>query len=480
MLTKVEGLQLSDEHAMWLEEVRKIPSEIAVEMGIRSSGKRIVFEYDGFRKFRTPDKMFWIEPTGAALRLWNEQCLTDECSPETPLVITEGEFDACSWVTAGATHVVSVPNGGSGKPGEGDIVPSEDRQFAYLWDGNKLRDGFEKFKKIIVATDNDQAGLILRDEIAVRLGRTRCWYVTYPPGCKDANDVLVKYGADRLTDVMADAKPIVPNRLVPFSEIPRRANRVQYSSGWAGLDDHLRLQIPELMVVTGSPNSGKSTWTLNYVCNLARVHGIKSAILQFEDDVDRNREDIERYVNAWSRAGNGERGIVDPHTWQDRMFRTIAPDEENDTYNMQWIEASIEEAALRHDCKVVLIDPFNEIEHLWKVNESETQYTNNCLREIKKLCRRRQVAVIIVTHPTKSAGLSKPIEEWSLADVAGSAAWNNKADHGVVIWRESLQARETYVKVAKSKSFRTMGVPGTVVMEYDANTSTFRYVRKGQ
>ena len=65
---------------------------------------------------------------------------------------------------------------------------------------------------------------MLREELAIRLGRDRCWYVTYPQGCKDANDVLQRFGEERgveiLTDMIADARPMVPSRLVKFSEIP--------------------------------------------------------------------------------------------------------------------------------------------------------------------------------------------------------------------------------------------------------------------
>jgi twinkle protein len=479
--------ELSQDHAIWLEDQRSIPRGIALEHGVVSSGRNLAFEFrrNGvlqYRKVRIekPDgKSFMRDRQNAPSCLWNEDCLNEPCGPEVPLIITEGEFDALSWITAGATHVVSVPDGAQlAKRGDGQVVVEEDSAFKYLWDGPRLKRPLEAFTKIVLSVDADEKGAILRDELAVRLGRAKCWFVKYPDGCKDANDVLVKFGADALMNMLDDAKPIVPSRLVNFSDIPRRANRRQYGSGWTILDAHLRLQFPELMVVTGSPNSGKSTWALNYVANLARLHDIKTAILQFEDDVDRNREDLERYAQAWSKQGNGDRGIqVDPHDWIDRMFRTIAPAEESDAYDMAWLKSSIQEAAIRHDCRVVLIDPFNEIEHLWKVNETEAQYTNNCLRDLKKLARQLQIAIIIVAHPTKSGGSPKPVAEWSLYDVAGSAAWNNKADHGVVIWRESPKHIETYVKVAKSKNFRTMGTPGTVLMEYNKDTSSFACLR---
>jgi hypothetical protein len=57
-------------------------------------------------------------------------------------------------------------------------------------------------KKIVIAVDNDAPGRRLEDELARRLGRERCWRVEWPVGCKDANDVLVKFDAAELRAVM--------------------------------------------------------------------------------------------------------------------------------------------------------------------------------------------------------------------------------------------------------------------------------------
>lgn len=69
---------------------------------------------------------------------------------------------------------------------------------------------------------DDHKGHILRDELAIRLGRPHCWFVRYPKGCKDANEVLVKHCSDALQDMIASALPMVPSRLVSFSDIPSR------------------------------------------------------------------------------------------------------------------------------------------------------------------------------------------------------------------------------------------------------------------
>ena len=174
---------------------------------------------------------------------------------------------------------MSVPNGAVDRMGEGDILPEEDRRFVYLWervgDVWRPKGALANTKRIILATDDDKAGRVLREELAIRLGRGRCWYVNYPQGCKDANDVLQKFGKDRgteiLMDMIAEARPIVPSRLVKFSEIPI-VKREAVTSGWPELNSHLRIVRPELMVITGPPGDGKTQFATALGCNLAHHH----------------------------------------------------------------------------------------------------------------------------------------------------------------------------------------------------------------
>ena len=52
----------------------------------------------------------------------------------------------------------------------------------------------DECKEIILCTDGDVSGQVLRDDLAMRLGKARCKWVSYPDGCKDLNDVLKKFG----------------------------------------------------------------------------------------------------------------------------------------------------------------------------------------------------------------------------------------------------------------------------------------------
>ena len=236
---------------------------------------------------------------------------------------------------------------------------------------------------------------------------------------------------------------------------------------------------PQLIVVTGRPGHGKSQWVIALVANLARIHGLKGAILQFEDDIERNRADLMRYARAWK--GQAHAGISEePEVWVDRMFKTISPGEELEEdadFTLSWLDEKIQEAATRHGCKWIAIDPWNEIEHLWGRQDTEATYLNRALKHLKRIARRFQIAIIIVAHPTKEGGKAKSIEDADLYDVNGGAVWNNKADLGVIVWADDIASPERQIKVCKSKSFIRFGRPGIVRMRFDPRQSTFTLTR---
>ena len=512
----IARLELSHDHALWLETKRNIPSELAAEMGIVSQGKNVVFEY------RRNGELLWrqvrmatsegktfacyapdgrtLKEAGIELSFWNEDDLLDTSVPEAPRVITEGQFDTASFRAAGATYVGSVPNGAVDRMGEGEIIASEDRQFAYLWELDpsskgryRLRGGLATAKKIILATDDDKAGHVLREELSIRLGRTRCWYLTYPQQviadlgrpCKDANEVHVHLGLDAVVDMLADARPMVPDRLVRFSDISIR-KREPVSSGWPDLNSNLMIVRPELMILTGPPNHGKTQLAQAIGANLAYCHGWPGSVIQFEDDIERAREGFARYwLGREGRAAPPGPLTAEQYQeaapWLDRMLRTIVPSEELDdeVYDLAWLRRNIDEAATRHGHRWVIIDPWNEIEHVFPKGQTEAQYLNDALRSIKRLGRRYQMLIMLVAHPDKEGGREPKIENWSLYNMAGGAVWNNKADHGIIVHRPDPDEATCHVKIAKSKWHNVMGRPGIVRMRFRPTLGTYEYVGAG-
>lgn len=481
---------MDDRTAHWIEDERGIPVEIAAEMGLTTVQGHPAFQYraaDGellYNKVRLVrgdgSKSFRRDRKGAPAVLFNLACLDEELPTEdTPLIVCEGEIDAMTWVYAGATHVVSVPDGAQREqPGEGDIDPLQDTGYAWLWgDDGKLLPQLRQFRRIIIATDNDRAGEVLKEELAIRLGPNRCWQLRdgYGPGCKDANDALREYGVEHLMDLLDDVKPHIPTDIVDMVSVTS-AQRQTWDVGWPHLRDKLKITTPELMIVTGEPGAGKSQWAYNLMLEMARLHRMNGLYIQFEDHPSRLKKDALAYANEWTRPQNTDQHCGDDAAeWVRRRIYTVEPPaigDDTPEMTLEWVKDKIEAAVYQKGCKIVILDPWNEIEHCWDRNQSETQYTNNALRDLKGWARRLNICLIIVTHPSKAVQ-SKDIEEINLYDISGSSAWNNKADHGVVLKRvedpedPNKMTNLVDVKVTKSKDWSTMGVPGRCVLEFD-------------
>lgn len=456
-------------------EARGLDPEVADQMGARFQAGRFTFDYlkDGaflFRKVRTPAKEFWIDPKGAALRFWNlDQVPVLPCRPSEPLVICEGEFDAIAVAQCVGGYVLSVPNGVAGKRSEGEIVIAADNRFAYLWQDEKLIPQVDQFDRIILCTDGDEPGQILRDELALRIGETRCWYVSYPAGAKDANDVLKLHGRQGVRDLLGRARPMRPGHLAQPYDIPNKPQQIAYSTGWSYLDRHMQLVRPELMVVTGKPGHGKGQWVRSLAFHLAEAHGWRTAFLTPEDPAHRLKRDMERFAKRRFLkvyAGKPEwpmsaADVAAARNWVNDSFRISTPPED-EPITLDMVMNEMEAAALHHNCQVFVLDPWNEVEHQLQRGELETQYIERALRAFKRKMRRLNLLLIIVAHPRKQ-GNEEKITLWS---ISGSANWWNKADHGVIIKRESEYSSDLTLNVEKSKDHETMGIPGEVYLEF--------------
>lgn len=476
--------------AQWLETQRKIHPAIAALHGVVTVKGYPTFEYRDssgellYRKLRIHSKdgskTYRRDRKGVPAALFNLPSLSDPLpNDDTPLIIGEGELECLSWLTAGATHVTSVPDGAQRDTvGEGDIEPLKDTTYQWLWgDDGKLLPQLRKFKRIILATDDDQPGRVLREELAVRLGVGRCWKLgIFGDGCKDANDVLRERGADALMDLLASAEPMMPTDIIALPDVPVVQNRYSWPVGWSNLCDNLILTSPELMTITGEPGAGKSQFAFILMLEMARLYQLNGFVLQFEDHPSRMQKDAIAYAKAWNGRSNASPHCgEDPEAWVRQRIYTMPPPpigDEEPEMTLEWVKRQIEAAVLQKGCKIVILDPWNECEHMWGNNETETQYTNRALRELKGWARRLSICLIIVAHPNKSVQ-SKEIRDVSLYDISGSAAWNNKSDHGVILKRVTLDDEANTmtdlvdIKISKCKDWSTMGRPGQAVLRFD-------------
>jgi twinkle protein len=319
---------------------------------------------------------------GARLVLFNLECIEKLSSvPNESLTITEGEPDAVAMLQSGFQFVVSVPTGASGKRTEEAISADKDTGFSYLWRDGQLIPELKQFGKLVLAVDGDEKGHILRDELALRLGRARCYWVEYPQGCKDANDVLKSYGVQGVRDLIEGAKPIAPAATVPLMDLPPRPKRIAYSTGWEALDWHLKLFKSGFFVVTGIPSHGKSQWVRALAFHLAESHGWKTCFYAFEDDVYNIQIEAVRFAG---RPGNlltpGINKTADTkvhagrYEWVRHQFRVFLDDfEDGEQRTLERIIEEMEMCRHRYGTNLFIIDPWTEVEHRRPRHQTETE-----------------------------------------------------------------------------------------------------------
>lgn len=427
-------------------------------------------------KYRGPNKRFWQRKDGRKT-FWNADVLDDPALQEghAALTIVEGEIDALTAIDCGFPFTVSVPDGApSVRDGENpedlepdpDPLADRDGKFSFVWNN---RDRLKRIKRFILAVDNDAPGRRLAAELVRRLGAARCMFVTYPGGCKDLNDVRRKHGREGVVAVLHAAKPYPVNGLYRLSDYPEVGDPVVYSTGWPTIDEYLRVFPGELMVVTGIPGHGKSTWVMNMCVNLARLHDWTTAVASFElPTVPALRNKLRLAVtrsahNAWHRQMISEAdGFIQRHF----VFIDADPGGEDDQdLTLEWLLERAADAVLRDGVKVLVIDPWNEVEHARPKGESETQYVNRSLRAIRRFAIRYQVVAIVVCHPTKEVGKDGSARVPTLYDCEGSAAWYNKPDHGIVVDVPNPEHGETVIWVKKAR-FSWSGRKGDVTLTY--------------
>lgn len=428
-------------------------------------GDIIVFPYTEHgavvnEKFRTLDKKFWQwkakRPT-----FFNSDILDDPGLEQgQPLVITEGELDCLAAVDAGFPFAVSVPDGAP-PPARGEAQA----KLEYLWNN---RDRLKKVRRFILAVDADEPGQRLADELCRALSASRCSFISYPMGCKDLNDVLLKHGAPGVAKTLNEARPFPVRGLYRLSEYPEREQIETFTTGWPLLDEHFKPFRGGLTIVTGIPSHGKSAFCLNLLMNMARIHGWRSAVFSPEmPTVPFIRDRLLRI--------HGGRDRPSVLAFIEDRFCFIDSDpvgDDDEAFTLDWVLDKATEAVLRDGVNCLLLDPWNELEHARERSETMTDYVARALRSIKRFARLRNVAVIVVAHPTKDIRKEGRIRTPTLYDIESSAHWFNKADHGIVVERPNDHADEAVIHVAKSR-FDEAGVRGTIRMRFVPERSRF-------
>lgn len=479
-------------------EARGLDVELASRLGVngvqRDGGDLIQIDFRRGeeivrRKFKRLVEVegkprYWQEPKGGPKLAWNEDALRDESLHGQPLVITEGELDALTAVQCGFLRSISVPDGA---PPPGERSASElEASAKYDW----LRElkpylSRELAPEIILATDGDENGAALLQDLSIQLGRFRCKFLTYPKArnpeargrerLKDLNEVLQDYGQKGVIETLNRAQWIKVDGVHRMSELPPLAKQVIYEPRPAQFRlfrENFKVRLGDFSVVTGTPGFGKTSFANDVFCGVAQDNDLTIAWASFEQEPQR---DHKRNLRKWFlgipdyRADQEQVAAAD--RWIDARHVFLVPNEDEDA-DLDWLLDKMEVAVVRFGASIIIIDPWNEVEHSRRSGETETEYTGRAIRALKRFAKAFRVHICVIAHPTKSVkdGDGK-YKMPTLYDIAGSANWYNKCDLGVIVHREN--ADDTLIKVQKSRYHEVIGKPGEVVMQFSTDQGCF-------
>lgn len=415
-------------------------------------------------KFKTGDKKFKMV-AGARLIPYN----IDSVKGQKYCIWVEGGMDALSFHEVGYTSVVSVPSGGGHKTLE--------------WLDDFMEEYFDDKEVIYIASDTDLPGIELKDELVRRFGADRCKVVTdYGEECKDANDVLKKYGKEALVNVIEEADYAPVDGVFAVKDLKQDLDAL-YEKGWErgvtiGLpefDNFCSFEAGRVCIVTGIPTSGKSEFVDFMTVMLNKRYGWKTVYFSPEN-----------FPITYHIAKLSEKFIGKPFSKEreNRMSREeyeVAAEYINDNFffiypndNCQ-VDNVLEKAKAfvhRKGCKIVVLDPYNRLDHDTG-SERETVYISKFLDKLTYFAQQNMVLVILVAHPTKlPKNKDGNYDPPTLYDISGSSAFYAKADFGITIHRDKMEG--CVLAIANKVKFKHLGDIGTAKLQYNINNG--RYV----
>ena len=364
------------------------------------------------------------------------------------------------------------------------VDPSEDRKFNYVWQAN---DKLKAAEKIIIAVDGDAPGKALAEELARRIGKSKCWTVSFPDDCKDANDVLLKHGKAELRNMIDAATPWP---IAGLYDADHYADAVKHlyqngagkglTTGFANVDELFTIKSGMVHIVTGVPSMGKSEFVDQILYNLAATYDWKHAICSFENPPHMHiAKFLEKRLRKPFHTGPTQRMTEDEVDTSMGWLRERFIFMEQSDGTSATIDDILERASAavaRMGVRTLTIDPYNYME-MGLGSKSETNLISEMLTKVRNWAAAHDVAVFFVAHPSKLYRQNDgnyPVPKGY--DISSSASWFAKADVGITVHRNF--DRETVEVHVWKVRFKHLGKQGVAELTYDVTTGTYKPVKE--
>ena len=349
------------------------------------------------------------------------------------VVITEGEVDMASWHQLGHP-CLSVPTGAKG----------------LSWIESEF-ESLERFDKIYIAFDMDEAGQEGAMLVINRLGGDRCWLVD----TGDYEDINLLLQSASMVDAEREAKSFIDNaKSIDPVELRQAAKYVKevkemfllgedgqaldpgFDTPFPSARGDLRSRWHELTVLTGINGHGKSQYVMQAVLE-AISRGERACIYSGEMPIRRllQRGVIQASCEKQPNVPTIEKTMAwfRDKLWLFELTKTAKADRLLEVF---------EYAHRRYGISVFVIDS------LLKCGLAEDDYDGQKMF-VERLCDFKNefpVHVFLIAHPRKGPNeLAQP----GKMDIRGGSAITDLADTVLVMWRNKI--RELAIITANAK-----------------------------
>ena len=415
-------------------------------------------------QYKSPDKEFRFEKD-CRIAPYN----IDAVLGADTVYITEGMMDAAVLVQCGYESVISLPNG------------CGTRMSCF----DPYREHFRGVK-IVYAGDTDPKGVEKRLEVARYFADNEFRYVEWAEG-KDANDMLMKGGEDVVRFCIEEnSREVPPQGVVTVVDQMEQLNEL-ITNGvprFPGINLHgfshlVRFEPGRLMVISGSPGAGKSSFADYVMMSLAVQQSWKAAVYSPE----KYPMSLHYFELGQILMGREMSRKNFPPQAIERALRFLRQNIfhiSEECTSIEDIIATATQLVRQKGIRTLLIDPFNYIELPVLTGANDTQKISHVLRQIVDFAHQYKVLVILVAHPKKpqtDGGRKGESQMPSLYDIAGSADFYNKCDYGLILQRQRSDeytkgATLTWIHVLKIR-FRHLGQIGKRAFGFDSTCGRF-------
>lgn len=232
-------------------------------------------------------------------------------------------------------------------------------------------------------------------------------------------------------------------------------------------DNLCTFELGRLCVITGHPGDGKSEFTDELALRLCLRHQWRVAYFSPEN------LPLPYHLSKLFEKLTGRRfkqGFLPEllyRTTERFLTDNVSSILPKENFSVETILSRARELVSRRGIRILVLDPFNRLEHQIPVGQTETQYISAFLDQLSGFAVRNRCLVMLVAHPRKMpcdpATGRMPVP--TLQDINGSAAFVNKCDFGLVVERDR-QAEVTRIHVKKVK-FRHLGNLGECTFVYN-------------